>query len=81
MGSYVCWVIIGGMFESHPNEGETPKFTGSALIFVGESVDHVRRALADDIYATSGVWDLDNMKVIPVRFIAPHLLLGLGVWC
>lgn len=67
------------MFESHPNEGETPKFTGSALIFVGESVDHARRVLANDIYATSGVWDLEKMQVIPVRFLGPRFLLGLGV--
>ena len=51
------------MFDHHPKEGETPSFKGSMLVVVAESEQEVRDTLSKDIYATSGVWDVDNVCV------------------
>ncbi|OAX80577.1 hypothetical protein ACJ72_05089 [Emergomyces africanus] len=52
----------GAMLESHPEEGETPQMKGSMLLVVSESPEAIREQLSKDIYATSGVWDIDNFK-------------------
>jgi hypothetical protein len=54
------------MLSSHPAEGETPSFKGSMMLAVAESESEVRQLLANDIYGTSGVWDLENAQIIPV---------------
>lgn len=55
------------MLEAHPAEGETPSFKGSMMLAVAENETAVRELLAKDIYSTSGVWDLENAQIIPVR--------------
>lgn len=61
----------GGMFENHPSEGEeTPSFKGSAMIVVADTVDEVKAVLTGDIYATSGVWDVENANIVPVCLLA-----------
>lgn len=42
---------------------------GSALVVIGSSVADVKEQLAKDIYAQTGVWDLDN-----VSFSSPFFL-------
>lgn len=58
------------MLESHPAEGEDPKFKGSMLVALAESAAEVRELLSRDIYATEGVWDLENAQIIPVSFFS-----------
>ncbi|KAJ5812264.1 hypothetical protein N7474_008565 [Penicillium riverlandense] len=61
-------VVAGGaMLNSHPTEGETPSFKGSMMLAVAESEAEVRQLLANDIYGTSGVWDLENAQIIPCK--------------
>lgn len=55
------------MMEAHPAEGEIPSFKGSMMLAVAESEAAVRELLEKDIYTTSGVWDLANAQIIPVR--------------
>lgn len=55
------------MFHKHPEEGEQALFAGSAVVYTGESAEQVRSIIEKDIYATSGVWDLKNVQIIPVR--------------
>lgn len=57
------------MFDHHPKEGETPPFKGSMLVVVAESEQEVRETLAKDIYATSGVWDIDNVRTAHSFFL------------
>ncbi|WEW55486.1 hypothetical protein PRK78_000917 [Emydomyces testavorans] len=57
----------GAVLSHHPKEGEAPPMKGSALIIQADSEEEIRETLAKDIYATSGVWDLDNMKFYPFR--------------
>lgn len=54
------------MLESHPAEGETPTFKGSMMLAMAESVAEVRAQLEKDVYATSGVWDMEKAQIIPV---------------
>ncbi|KAL2223413.1 hypothetical protein M432DRAFT_587335 [Thermoascus aurantiacus ATCC 26904] len=61
-------IVVGGaMLESHPAEGEDPKFKGSMLVALAESAAEVRELLSRDIYATEGVWDLENAQIIPFK--------------
>lgn len=62
------------MFDAHPADGETPSFNGSMLVAAGESAEQVKEMLARDIYTTSGVWDLENAKIVPVCFTFPFVL-------
>lgn len=65
------------MFETHPTEGEEtpPSFKGSAMIVVAETVDEVKAVLTGDIYATSGVWDVENASIVPVCLFFSFYLL------
>ncbi|KAB8069400.1 hypothetical protein BDV29DRAFT_182834 [Aspergillus leporis] len=62
-------IVVGGAtFDSHDaTEGENPQMTGSMLIVVSESIEDVRKIVEDDVYATSGVWDLERTKILPFR--------------
>jgi hypothetical protein len=60
------------MLERHPKEGEVPAMKGSVVIAMAESAEAVREQLCKDIYATTGVWDVDNVNY-------PFPLSSLGV--
>ncbi|KAL1960270.1 hypothetical protein VTO42DRAFT_8813 [Malbranchea cinnamomea] len=59
--------VGGAIFEEHPKEGETPKMKGSMLVVAAESEQEIRDTLSKDIYATSGVWDIENMQITPFK--------------
>lgn len=69
-GTDLIDMIPGAMLNSHPAEGETPSFKGSMMLAVAESEAEVRALLENDIYSRSGVWDLENAQIIPVRPIS-----------
>ncbi|KAH6974356.1 hypothetical protein BKA56DRAFT_675797 [Ilyonectria sp. MPI-CAGE-AT-0026] len=56
----------GAIFEKHPVEGQSALFKGSVVVYTGEDIAEVRKIIENDIYATSGVWDLEKTQVIPV---------------
>ncbi|CAJ0548493.1 Ff.00g021060.m01.CDS01 [Fusarium sp. VM40] len=59
-------LLAGGpMLEKHPEEGDPALFKGSVVIYTGETAQDVRKLIENDIYATSGVWDLDQVQIIP----------------
>jgi len=45
--------------------GAERKMIGSAMIFVAESIDEVKRTIESDIYYTSGVWDPEKLVILP----------------
>ncbi|KAF3492000.1 uncharacterized protein GIQ15_01517 [Arthroderma uncinatum] len=52
----------GSTLDHHPAEGENPPpMNGSALVVAAETAEEVREILSKDIYATSGVWDVENV--------------------
>ncbi|CAG7996105.1 unnamed protein product [Penicillium salamii] len=61
----------GAIFEQHPQESGDAKFLGSVVVYTGEDIDEVRRMINNDIYATSGVWDLEKIRIYPVSYFVP----------
>ena len=60
--------MIGAIFEKHPQEGEDSKFLGSVVVYTGENVEEVQKMINNDIYATSGVWNLEEVRIYPVSY-------------
>lgn len=60
----------GATLSEHPSPGATgiPPMNGSALIVVSDTKEEVLELLRGDIYARSGVWDVDNATLYPVGF-------------
>jgi uncharacterized protein len=44
------------------DQPESLKFCGSTLVVLAESKEEVISMLSKDVYAESGVWDLDNVS-------------------
>lgn len=58
----------GAMFSHKPAEGETPPpMVGSAMLMYAETREEVVDILKSDIYARSGVWDMDKMQIWPFK--------------
>ncbi|KAJ5388700.1 hypothetical protein N7509_011241 [Penicillium cosmopolitanum] len=55
----------GAIFSEHPQEGNDPQFIGSVVVYTGESAEDVRQIIKNDIYATSGVWDIEKVQIYP----------------
>ncbi|KAI1817348.1 hypothetical protein GGS20DRAFT_582486 [Poronia punctata] len=57
----------GAIFNDIPEGTDASKydFYGSSLVCVAESKEEVLEVLKKDIYATSGVWDLENAQIWP----------------
>lgn len=69
------------MLESHPVEGEQVLFKGSMIIYTGESTEEVKEIINKDIYAKSGVWDLEKAQIIPVYISHSYIcILWLARW-
>ncbi|KAI1865922.1 hypothetical protein JX265_004500 [Neoarthrinium moseri] len=60
----------GAALKDRPEGTDATKwdFYGSTMIMVAESVDECREILRKDIYSKSGVWDVDNAQIWPVKF-------------
>lgn len=57
------------MLERHLGEGEDVPFKGSMIVYTGKSAEDIREAINGDIYAKSGVWDLEKAQIIPVSAV------------
>jgi uncharacterized protein len=53
----------GAVLEEVPKDDEASslKFAGSTLVCVGETKQEIIDILKKDIYAESGVWDIENV--------------------
>ncbi|KAI1113025.1 hypothetical protein F5Y14DRAFT_452435 [Nemania sp. NC0429] len=60
----------GALFNEKPESDDPSKFSfyGSSLICLASSKEEILELLSKDIYATSGVWDLDNVQIWPAKF-------------
>ncbi|KAL2114362.1 hypothetical protein VUR80DRAFT_8052 [Thermomyces stellatus] len=68
-------VKVGGAIFSEPPQGNDPSkwaFCGSTLNVVAETKDEVVDLLRSDIYATSGVWDVDKAQIYPAVLAFRH---------
>ena len=66
----------GAYMSSPPLEGQTPPMIGSALIVVASSKEEVIERLKNDIYTTSGVWDVENVQIWPFKSAVRSSLSG-----
>lgn len=64
----LIWIVScsGAMLNAHPADGETPSFKGSMVMAVAENEAQVLELLNNDIYTTTGVWDMEKAQIIPV---------------
>lgn len=62
-------MISGALLSSVPKDDnpENMEFCGSTAVVVADSVEDVKRQLSKDVYATSGVWDLDKVSLARKR--------------
>jgi len=58
----------GGMLATQATAGQPLQLNGSAVTVEADSEAGVMAILRADIYATSGVWDLGKITLIPVSF-------------
>ena len=74
------WLVIsiGAIFSEHPQEGKDAQFLGSVVVYTGESTEAVRSIIENDVYATSGVWDLAKAQIIPVSLTLLQVSCGYG---
>ncbi|KAL2051582.1 hypothetical protein ABVK25_008244 [Lepraria finkii] len=61
------WKLGGAMLEEVPKEGEGPKMKGSVMLALAESKGEVLKALQEDIYYKSGVWDWEKVQIYPFK--------------
>ncbi|KAI1009627.1 hypothetical protein LB504_003229 [Fusarium proliferatum] len=63
------WKMGGAILNSVPKDDSVDSldFAGSTLVCIAESVEEVREQLSNDIYATSGVWDMDKVQIYPFK--------------
>lgn len=61
--------FAGALFEKHPEEGQDPQFKGSMIVCPGENVEEALEIIKNDIYATTGVWDVEKAQIYPVSSI------------
>ncbi|TQB70059.1 hypothetical protein MPDQ_001028 [Monascus purpureus] len=57
--------FAGALFEKHPEEGQDPQFKGSMIVCPGENVEEALEIIKNDIYATTGVWDVEKAQIYP----------------
>ena len=48
------------MLDSHPEQAKEVPFRRNMIIYTGETIEEIRGLIKEDIYAKSGVWDVDN---------------------
>ncbi|RYC54159.1 hypothetical protein CHU98_g12052 [Xylaria longipes] len=60
----------GALLNEKPEGDDASKFSfyGSSLVCVASSKEEIFEVLRKDIYATTGVWDLDNVQIWPAKF-------------
>lgn len=56
----------GAVLEEELKDGEDPKIKGSVMLALADSREEVLKALQEDIYYKSGVWDWEKVQIHPV---------------
>jgi hypothetical protein len=56
------------MLEDTPKEGSPLKINGSVMMAVASSKEEVMEKLRSDVYADKGVWDMDKVSFLMIRF-------------
>lgn len=54
-----------------PQKPDDAKIKGSMVVYTAENEEEVRGIIEKDVYATSGVWDLEKVQIWPVSVPSP----------
>ena len=62
-------MFVGAMLEEPIKESDTgpPKMKGSACLIGAKTREEVVERLKQDVYVKEGVWNLEDMQIIPVK--------------
>ncbi|KAB8211385.1 hypothetical protein BDV34DRAFT_209046 [Aspergillus parasiticus] len=55
----------GAILEAHPTENAEGRIKGSMVVYTADNEEEVHRIIEKDVYATSGVWDLEKVQIWP----------------
>ncbi|KAG8531358.1 uncharacterized protein KY384_002987 [Bacidia gigantensis] len=58
--------VGGALLEQPEKDGESLKIEGSFMLVRADTKEEALDQLKADIYTTSGVWDMEQMKIYPV---------------
>ncbi|ERT00699.1 uncharacterized protein SPSK_08025 [Sporothrix schenckii 1099-18] len=61
-----AWTMGGATTAHPPIEGQQKPFNGSCIVAHAATQDEVLAEIKKDIYATSGVWNLDKIIIQPL---------------
>lgn len=64
---YNLQLLLGPLFNEHVGPALQRPFKGSALLLNDKSRESIKRRLAEDVYVSEGVWDLENALIMPFR--------------
>ncbi|MCJ1313328.1 hypothetical protein MMC25_007005 [Agyrium rufum] len=70
------WTFGGAMLAepfTPSADNQTPQIQGSVMLAQADTAEEVRVRLEQDIYAKEGIWDMEKVKIIPVRFVSSFL--------
>ena len=67
---------VGAMLEEPIKEGETPKMKGSACLIGAKTREEVVERLKQDVYVKEGVWNLEDVQIIPFKSAVRKALKG-----
>ncbi|KFA63873.1 hypothetical protein S40285_04459 [Stachybotrys chlorohalonatus IBT 40285] len=69
-----AWKMGGAILNEVPagDDASTFDFAGSTLVCVAESKEEIVEQLKKDVYATSGVWDVDQAQIWPLKCAFRH---------
>ncbi|KAK0514652.1 hypothetical protein JMJ35_003269 [Cladonia borealis] len=59
--------VSGAILEDVPKDGDGLRIKGSVLLALAESREEVVKALQEDVYYKSGIWDWDRVQIHPFK--------------
>ncbi|KAK3628213.1 hypothetical protein LTR56_018727 [Elasticomyces elasticus] len=61
------WVMGGASLDEPVKEGEAAKINGSVMMAVADTKEEVLAKIKEDLYYTSGVWDVEKIQIFPFK--------------
>ncbi|EMT72952.1 hypothetical protein FOC4_g10000196, partial [Fusarium odoratissimum] len=67
-----AWIMGGPSLEYPPIDGQEKAINGSCIVANAPSREEVMEEIKKDIYATSGVWNLEKIAILPETLLASN---------
>jgi hypothetical protein len=70
---------LGGASLDEPlREGQSPKINGSIMMAEADTVDEVWQWVRNDIYYTTGVWDIEKVRAMWGNHLDENLMSNMN---